>query len=684
MKTANLEQTHTRDSQCDAGQNSSRPQSVSAAPPSYGFDFADQAQNLNLPKLAIQRKAASGARLASPSLGGNVHNKTGLPGHLKSGIENLSGYAMDDVKVHYNSNKPAQLQAYAYTQGTDIHVGSGQEKHLPHEAWHVVQQKQGRVKPTRQMKGKTNVNDDVRLEREADVMGEKALSLDTESQVAQQKPLKMESGAGRSDKTPIQGRFGFEIEIPILFLDKQDTDINDVDGGAHFTFNNVPVDAAMRAGETDVHNGPECHVNVDHNGALNPLVKAELKQYGRDSGFDPMGTEQRSLDRAWGVVLFPHGASIMEVVTDAWDESTLSRNQTLIKIRAVINWIQARFAAINGDNQVALGNYFIGSNSPNSDHFQPRLGYFHSTYGVKLSQVPNIFRETTRQKRRLNRYANRRGNQVERPHANNLTQTSESIGKAKTAMRAIKSVWPRIGGNFFKKGSKNWNNGTEETFLGFLTLLTNYLLMFNANNAGNLAKQMVGMHYYKSDLFDLGGQLPNEIINTLRGNGALLTQTIAAIARPVGLRVGAQLTGPMAGWTVTQYLDQIFTGVQGIQGQDHSGSNLRDPLLAGSINPYSDKLGPDQLGPNGNKEVGVVMENRHLEYLDSNYGANLDRFKTWSRNEGIQYGQRNTNLEKAMHDSIAAREDGPARRPIAEWEDIMIGIYDMIRTANHR
>ncbi|MBW1298397.1 DUF4157 domain-containing protein, partial [Aquimarina litoralis] len=38
-------------------------------------------------------------------------NNTGLPDTLKSGIENLSGYSMDDVKVYYNSSKPAQLQA---------------------------------------------------------------------------------------------------------------------------------------------------------------------------------------------------------------------------------------------------------------------------------------------------------------------------------------------------------------------------------------------------------------------------------------------------------------------------------------------------------------------------------------------------------------------------------------------
>lgn len=105
-------------------------------------------------------------------------NDTGLPDNLKSGIENLSGMSMDDVKVHRNSDKPAQLNAHAYAQGSDIHLASGQEKHLPHEAWHVVQQKQGRVKPTMQMKGKVNINDDAGLEKEADLMGVKSMSSD--------------------------------------------------------------------------------------------------------------------------------------------------------------------------------------------------------------------------------------------------------------------------------------------------------------------------------------------------------------------------------------------------------------------------------------------------------------------------------------------------------------------------
>lgn len=102
-------------------------------------------------------------------------NETGMPDNLKAGIEDLSGFAMDDVRVHYNSDKPATVQALAYTQGTDIHVAPGQEQHLPHEAWHVAQQMAGRVEPTTEVGG-LPVNDNPALEHEADVMGARANS----------------------------------------------------------------------------------------------------------------------------------------------------------------------------------------------------------------------------------------------------------------------------------------------------------------------------------------------------------------------------------------------------------------------------------------------------------------------------------------------------------------------------
>ncbi|WP_221417961.1 DUF4157 domain-containing protein, partial [Fulvivirga kasyanovii] len=143
--------------------------------------FAD---NVNpVTQLATQQTSnqnQKGGNNGASKLTSKTENKTGLPDDLKSGIEGLSGYSMDDVKVHYNSGKPAQLQALAYAQGTDIHVGPGQEQHLPHEAWHVVQQKQGRVRANKQLKGKgVSINDESSLEKEADVMGEKALSINS-------------------------------------------------------------------------------------------------------------------------------------------------------------------------------------------------------------------------------------------------------------------------------------------------------------------------------------------------------------------------------------------------------------------------------------------------------------------------------------------------------------------------
>ena len=109
-------------------------------------------------------------------------NLTGMPDDLKEGIESLSGFSMDDVRVHYNSSKPATVQALAYTQGTDIHVAPGQEKCLPHEAWHVAQQMAGRVSPTTNINGMP-VNDNVELEHEADVMGEKAVGQRVEKKI---------------------------------------------------------------------------------------------------------------------------------------------------------------------------------------------------------------------------------------------------------------------------------------------------------------------------------------------------------------------------------------------------------------------------------------------------------------------------------------------------------------------
>jgi hypothetical protein len=85
-------------------------------------------------------------------------NSTSLPVNLNAGNANLSGYSMEDMKNHGNCDKPAQFIAAGYEKGTAIHLASGQDKSLPHKAWHVRPQKPARESPIKQRLKKMNNN----------------------------------------------------------------------------------------------------------------------------------------------------------------------------------------------------------------------------------------------------------------------------------------------------------------------------------------------------------------------------------------------------------------------------------------------------------------------------------------------------------------------------------------------
>jgi hypothetical protein len=134
-------------------------------------------------------------------------NPMGVPDPLKARIESLSGMDLSDVRVHTSSDKPAQLQALAYTRGNDIHLAPGQERQLAHEAWHVVQQRQGRVRPTVRTNG-VAINDDPALEKEADSMGAKALEGRSRSGPATSVPP-----TAVASEPVVQRSVGFEFEL---------------------------------------------------------------------------------------------------------------------------------------------------------------------------------------------------------------------------------------------------------------------------------------------------------------------------------------------------------------------------------------------------------------------------------------------------------------------------------------
>ena len=117
---------------------------------------------------------------------------------------------MDDVRVHRNSSEPAKLGALAFTKGAEIHLGPEQEEHLPHEAWHVVQQKQGRVQATTQMKG-ANINTDPVLEQEADRM---APRLEAGSDCVAQRRSETRPAAASEKVAQLKLRAGARVPAP--------------------------------------------------------------------------------------------------------------------------------------------------------------------------------------------------------------------------------------------------------------------------------------------------------------------------------------------------------------------------------------------------------------------------------------------------------------------------------------
>jgi Domain of unknown function (DUF4157) len=138
-------------------------------PPAYGIDFLDRPEPV---AEVVQRSHAFAPEASSAPRA----NKTGMPDQLKANLEAMSGFDLSDVRVHRNSPKPARLSAFAYAQGNEIHLGPGQEQHLPHEAWHVVQQMQGRVRSEEIING-VPISLDHSLELEADQMGRRGVEV---------------------------------------------------------------------------------------------------------------------------------------------------------------------------------------------------------------------------------------------------------------------------------------------------------------------------------------------------------------------------------------------------------------------------------------------------------------------------------------------------------------------------
>ncbi len=141
-------------------------------------------------KSILQRGIAGGE--ASPDLASAINSARGSGKPLDTGLQRSMGQAMgadfSGVRVHTDTQSDQlnrSIQAKSFTTGQDVFFrqgayepgSQGGQELIAHELTHVVQQKQGDVRLTKQFKDGIPSNDAKGLEYEADVMGAKTLQM---------------------------------------------------------------------------------------------------------------------------------------------------------------------------------------------------------------------------------------------------------------------------------------------------------------------------------------------------------------------------------------------------------------------------------------------------------------------------------------------------------------------------
>jgi hypothetical protein len=357
-------------------------------------------------------------------------NQTGIPDHLKSGLEILSGLDLSSIRVHSNSSRPAKINALAYTQGKDIHVAPGQEKHIPHEGWHVVQQMQGRVKPTIQVRDLA-INDDQGLEREADAMARRASVVGYEAgtqpagsgiqrkslkEEIQLKSLEREQNPhtkfnSESSASPvIQRLVGFEVELSIPTMGPAPAAVNAGFsrgpkggflwmGGRRDCTTDIEqfLTKGLEYGREDLGNNPDFRLTADHNVLARKSRAIFTKLHGMGYAPAPFGKTISNLEYATEAIdeLAPHSTlafnrKFMAIAQHA-DSLFPNVKDNIIQVPNTGGNIYAGIP-VNSFQRWLRGRY--GDLRPKIQDFQQSIHnrlYIQATAGIIPSALPELY-----------------------------------------------------------------------------------------------------------------------------------------------------------------------------------------------------------------------------------------------------------------------------------------------------
>ncbi len=181
--------------------------------------FAEQETQLKPREGAIQRREAAGESAPKAPQAPSGGAGSALPAGLRVQMEQSFGADFGGVRVHQGGEAGA-LGAHAYAQGENLHFAPGQynpgsssgKALIGHELAHVVQQRRGKVAVPQGKAGPyAQVNADRGLEAEADRAGA-AAAAGMQASVSGHAHGSAAPQA-RSAGAPIQGNFGFEVEV---------------------------------------------------------------------------------------------------------------------------------------------------------------------------------------------------------------------------------------------------------------------------------------------------------------------------------------------------------------------------------------------------------------------------------------------------------------------------------------
>jgi hypothetical protein len=535
--------------------------------------------------------ARSGGQSLAPELQAQMGQAMGAN---FSGVRVHTDARADQLNRSLNSRAFTTKQDLFFKQGEYQPGSQGGQELIAHELTHVVQQSGGSLKLKGQNKSEVQKKE-VQESTEHIEGVEKIRSVNTNEQ-------------------SVQRRFGFEIELPIFFT----SDYGRGDG------------SRMDPGNAVLDQG-NFQVKVDHNEELTPLVKyANENQNGNQQGF-------------------PHGPSIIELVTKPMDEFQLTETDVRNRASNLANWANNAYQAAKDGDANLEGNYYVGSDSPRRT-LQSTRGYFQTTYGVKLSGVPDLFKETAKRGKK---------NSDDTAAVDAADQLTTAAKAGDTVVKALKKVQVTPSSTV----KQIVTNSQLGMLKGYTALLANYLCADVKISKGvGLGKNKIGDYFYKTDLGALSANLPATVKNVLRVYPHVLDLFINELSHACDRDPAENMA---VGMTIHQWVSHVING----------GSDI---YLNALKNPNSAVLNSEKVGPAADREWGVIMENREPQKLDKGSKEKGKQFKR----EFDAFIDAGLNTTKDKLEDFLSNATDPKKYEPQDWGSIMVLVYKLLRQIN--